>query len=407
LALNLHVINALATNKIPCLVIGAETIRKAIALTDYYAMQVKALYTEFSDSDALAPHLAKVIDLSLKKRQNPNEGWLSARDVCQSATKTNRPDSCTVREWFSELVTLGKGEVKGSGRSLQFRAFNPQNTHSNSNVGNCRQSVGKEPTSETTIYKPVQHFVGNVGNVGNFCDFQIQGETTQIVSELVDIAVDDQKISNLPATPTKPTNLQDALLVGHQKVGHLPTNRPTNEPLTENFPFKPGDECIYKDKAHIVTRIEGNLYYVEPADSHAKQKGWLEIGAFGYEISQVVQAAQKPQITQTEEVDDYLPTDEGWLADEPRLNEDELPTSDVEYPITPADTTTVVASEVEPDAEWQVCDRVEVDASDLPPSLTGFHGATGTIMGVRIANCLIAFDDGEMMHIPFRGLLRL
>lgn len=161
LALNLHVINALAANKIPCLVIGAETIRKAIALTDYYAMQVKALYTEFSDSDALAPHLAKVIELSIKRLTSKSEGWLKASDVYLSITKSHRPDGGTVREWFTELVTLGKGEVKGSGRSLLFRAFNPK-------LDEFRHKLDKSSNAEMTTFLAVQEKLDKLDKLDEF-----------------------------------------------------------------------------------------------------------------------------------------------------------------------------------------------------------------------------------------------
>jgi hypothetical protein len=74
LAVNLHVIHALMNGKIPSEEISVEMVRIAINLTKFYAQQVQSLYTQFSDPDALAPQLVKVIELSHKK------GWLKASD---------------------------------------------------------------------------------------------------------------------------------------------------------------------------------------------------------------------------------------------------------------------------------------------------------------------------------------
>jgi hypothetical protein len=161
LALNLHVLNALASGQSPSAIVGAETMARAIALTDYYAMQVKAMYTEFSDSDALAPHLAKVIELSLKRLTSKNEGWLKASDVYLSITKSKRPDGGTVREWFTELVTLGKGEVKGSGRLLQFRAFNPK-------LDKLDTLLDKSSNAESTVYQCSQEFLDKLDKLDDF-----------------------------------------------------------------------------------------------------------------------------------------------------------------------------------------------------------------------------------------------
>jgi hypothetical protein len=164
LALNLHVLNALASGETPSTIVGAETMARAIALTDYYAMQVKAMYTEFSDSDALAPHLAKVIEMSLKRLTSKNEGWLKASDVYLSITKSKRPDGGTVREWFTELVTLGKGEVKGSGRLLQFRAFNPK-------LDKLDTKLDKSSNAENTVYQQSQGLLDKLDKLDKLDDF--------------------------------------------------------------------------------------------------------------------------------------------------------------------------------------------------------------------------------------------
>jgi hypothetical protein len=57
------------------------------------------------------------------------------------------------------------------------------------------------------------------------------------------------------------------------------------------------------------------------------------------------------------------------------------------------------------DDEWREGDQVRVDAFDLPASLKRFDGRLGAVEAVSVASCLVRFDDdGEVMHILFRGL---
>ncbi len=57
--------------------------------------------------------------------------------------------------------------------------------------------------------------------------------------------------------------------------------------------------------------------------------------------------------------------------------------------------------------EWQIGDRVRID-TDVP-SLREFNNRVGTVEVVKdvCAQCLVNFDGGEYMHIPFRGLRRI
>ncbi len=213
LALNLHVINSLANGDIPTEQIGSDTIRRAIALTDYYAMQVKALYTEFSDSDALAPHLAKVIEMSLKSRKSKSEGWLKASDVYLAITKKHRPSPETVREWFSELVLMGKGEVKGEGRSLQFRVFSdkhpptpPVGDQSSEKLDDLRQELDKSSNAESTIYQPSQELLDKLDDLDNFPQHFMDVEALEVK---VDLTNEVEKTSLLDESSNLSNFVQD------------------------------------------------------------------------------------------------------------------------------------------------------------------------------------------------------
>jgi len=166
LAVNLHVVHSLMKGEIPSEEIPVEMVRIAIRLTKFYAQQVQSLYTQFSDPDALAPQLVKVIELSRKK------DWLKASDVYLSITKARRPSGETVREWFAELVAMEKGEVRGQGRSLQFRAFLPNEpppTHPpNPEIRQIRQNLDNLSNAEVTVNQEFQDKLDTLDILDNF-----------------------------------------------------------------------------------------------------------------------------------------------------------------------------------------------------------------------------------------------
>jgi hypothetical protein len=174
LAVNLHVIHALMKGEIPSEEIPVGIVRTAISLTKFYAQQVQSLYTQFSDPDALAPQLVKIIELSRKN------GWLKASDVYLSITKKSRPSGETVREWFGELVVMGKGEVKGQGRSLQFRAFSPNEPPPSPPLDEIRQNLDKSSNAETTIYQEFQDKLDKLDDLDDFLKTTMDDQAIEV-----------------------------------------------------------------------------------------------------------------------------------------------------------------------------------------------------------------------------------
>ena len=208
LAVNLHVIHALMKGQTPSEEIPVEIIKTAIILTKYYAQQVQSLYTQFSDPDALAPHLANVIQLAQRK-----EDWIKASDVYLSITKKHRPSGSTVREWFSELVLMGKGEVKGEGRSLQFRLFSdkhpptpPDVDPSSEKLDDFRQELDKSSNAESTIYQGTQELLDKLDDLDIFPKNLIDVEALE---GKVDLTTEVEKTSLLDESSNLSNFVQD------------------------------------------------------------------------------------------------------------------------------------------------------------------------------------------------------
>jgi hypothetical protein len=102
--------NQQVTNHIP-----RSAVEAAAKFVKFTADQVASLYTEFSNRQALASSLAKIVLLAER-----NGGITSVRQVSKSFTSKLRPDNQQIREWFAELAAMDYGEVTSKGRVISF-----------------------------------------------------------------------------------------------------------------------------------------------------------------------------------------------------------------------------------------------------------------------------------------------
>ena len=122
LALNLHVLYELTAGKtLPDLEIPLSIIERAIALAKFYIGQVKLIHANCTtDLGEMAPHLAKVVELSKRMDKATGNSWIKAKTVQSGYDSRHRPRPDVIRSWFRELEALGIGSTRGSGIHLEY-----------------------------------------------------------------------------------------------------------------------------------------------------------------------------------------------------------------------------------------------------------------------------------------------
>uniref|UniRef100_UPI0035C9D82A DUF3987 domain-containing protein n=1 Tax=uncultured Nostoc sp. TaxID=340711 RepID=UPI0035C9D82A len=237
LALNLHVLHELASERSPSAEIPLERMKEAISLMKFYIGQIKLIYA-FVDDSSPVPQVLKVIELSKRKQLGGEDGWIKAKDIQNASSKKQRPKANEVREWIVQAAKSGHGETKGEGIRLEFRAFMEK---VGSKVGESRSKVGHEPTVKNLTVSSFQEKVGFVGHSYDdsptFQTTQPQTTKPQITQPQITQPIIDDSLANkdlVGGEPTKPTNAENPDTAAVLAVGHEPTFAPTVEPTFPN-----------------------------------------------------------------------------------------------------------------------------------------------------------------------------
>jgi hypothetical protein len=167
--------------------IPKTAVEAAIKFVKFSSDQIASLYAEFSDRQALAPSLAKIVLLAERKG-----GAVSSRDVQRTFTSGHKAVSAQqVREWFAELELMNFGQVTIVKKTVSFtlstltvptvtskpdiaRAKSADSdadsvptlpTVNEATVGNCQYSVGSSVRQLKPL--PREDLTPTVGSVGN------------------------------------------------------------------------------------------------------------------------------------------------------------------------------------------------------------------------------------------------
>lgn len=111
----LHTINCAFAGTEVSLQIPREAVEAAIKFVKFSADQIASLYAEFSDRKALAPSLAKLVQLAERKG-----GTLSTREAQLAFPFKHRPSAQQIREFFAELEAMNFGAVTTVKKTISF-----------------------------------------------------------------------------------------------------------------------------------------------------------------------------------------------------------------------------------------------------------------------------------------------
>jgi hypothetical protein len=159
--------------------IPKSVVEAAIKFVKFSSDQIASLYAEFSDRQALAPSLAKIVLLAER-----NGGVTSVREVSKSFTSKLRPNNQQIRAWFAELAAMDYGEVTSKGRVISF-ILRPQPPTPPLASNPCTQTVYSAPNSLDSSPPIPPLKITNGGEWG-----RNGGEVAPNIKPLPDIALD-------------------------------------------------------------------------------------------------------------------------------------------------------------------------------------------------------------------------
>lgn len=289
LALNLHVLHELSLGVTPSPEIPVERMQEAIKLMKFFLGQTKRFYSQFDEG--IAPQITKLLELSNRK------GWIKAKDVQLSYQTKERPKPDTVRQWFIQASELGFGQIRGTGKKLEFIS-------STQKVEKVDKSRGKVDKLSTTESIDITSFEETVDKVDEKLDALSNIHTCNLDNQL---PVEDksqfiQKVDTLPdSESTESTNYSnqdtevittvDETSTDNLLLSTEPTNKvksetepPTATTLQSTVPNKqPQPET--KNKVNPTARVNSStvptcnqnqetIFQVENYSSKTEKRDW-------------------------------------------------------------------------------------------------------------------------------------
>jgi hypothetical protein len=465
LALNLHVLWEIASGKAcPAEEIPPFILEMAIALAKFYVGQVRLVHS-FSDEEGLAPGVVKLIELSKRLDTNGKDGWVKAKQYQELFAAKKRPSAQQVRDLMLQAQSLGYGRIRGTGNRLEYHWASDNNGNSDNppsspdnlgNLGKLGEDLGNSiPQVETIENKGFECHLGNLGKgtpifstpksigyipqpteeefheEGGYVP-QVSPSTLQEVCD-VDTVVNSGFENNLgnPFPKSSPSSPSVVAIEQEPEQAEVTDGTSSTSPL----PQKPSSEVLVGVTAveDVIAKrccVSGaalkELAQIAPATAF---QGAKEVTSDAIAPSIALQDAPEaakatvavskavPSVpgfsTMEVSTDTAAPASNPVTASESLVSGDIFDSVEAAASAQPNPPETLQDGMAKPaasavtvaDDEWREGDRVRVDASDLPGSLKRFDGRLGAVEAVSVASCLVRFDDdGEVMHILYRGL---
>lgn len=67
-------------------------------------------------------HTQKLVDLCKRLEQSGKSSWVKSKQLIDCFPKKKRPTAVEARHWMQVAANLGKGELRGEGNRLEFKA---------------------------------------------------------------------------------------------------------------------------------------------------------------------------------------------------------------------------------------------------------------------------------------------
>ena len=304
LALNLHVLHELAAGKtLPDEEIPLSHIECAIALAKFYIGQVKLIHANCTaDQGELAPHLAKIVELSKRMDTTTGNSWIKAKVVQSGYDSRHRPQPDAIRSWFRELEALSIGSTRGSGIRLEYSwklpdipidESDPPQKHK---VEKVKKSGEKWITSPPALSTQNQSLREKVEKVDNPTHLQKDEDTsmlTQHRTSCEDIAQDEISTPAILEKDDRSLEIKNSLETTHstsplsscddgveqtEVVDTQSTLTPSVEMDSTEADCEESEENINKDEATQVTFIVFPLNQRQESRNSLSTNAEVEVG---------------------------------------------------------------------------------------------------------------------------------
>ena len=230
--------------------IPKTAVEAAIKFVKFSSDQISSLYAEFSDRQALAPNLAKIVLLAEQKG-----GVVSAREAQRALSSRNKSASAQqVREWFGQLESMKFGKVTTVKKTVSFAllTLTVLTVASNQDTEKVR-GADNTPSSVLTMLTVNESSVSHCQSLS------------------VTVSTDDRQLEALPSKDLSPiVSIVSQNSHSSEKSENLLLSSPTPEPTLptkKHKTFKAGDRVVVAyDAGSFYEGVKGTVIKVRGDD---------------------------------------------------------------------------------------------------------------------------------------------